>query len=98
MKEGDVSACLELFTEGGIYMWPNEPAIISSETLFAWFKKRFREYPGEIEKTIYEIVIMSDWAFERGNVLNGLKMRHPDHICYGRITYHSYGVLIDILH
>jgi len=75
VKEGDVAAYVELFAEDGIYMWPNEPAIVGREALSTWFAKRFREYSAEIEKTIDEIVIMGDWAFDRGNEVSKITTR-----------------------
>lgn len=75
VREGDVAAYVELFTEDGIYMWPNEPAIVGREALYTWFAKRFREYSAELEKTIEEIVIMGDWAFERGNEVSKITTR-----------------------
>lgn len=67
MKMADVDAYVRLFTEDGIYMWPNSPSIIGRKALQAWFKKRFSEYSAELSKTIEEIIILRDWAFERGN-------------------------------
>ncbi len=67
VKRGDVDAYVRLFTEDVIYMWPNTPSIIGRKALRAWFKKRFSEYSAELSKAIEEIIILGDWAFERGN-------------------------------
>jgi uncharacterized protein (TIGR02246 family) len=67
VKEGDVDAYVRLFTEDGIYLWPNTPSIVGREALHTWFKRRFAEYSAELEKTVEEIMIQGEWAYERGS-------------------------------
>lgn len=55
MKNGDVKAYVELFTEGGIYMWPGVPAIAGHKALQIWFEKRFAQYSPEIDTTLGQI-------------------------------------------
>jgi ketosteroid isomerase-like protein len=65
--DGDVAAFIDLLAEDGIYMWPGVPAIVGREALEVWFKKRFSEFSPEVDKTIEEMVVTGNWAFERGN-------------------------------
>jgi steroid delta-isomerase-like uncharacterized protein len=67
VKNGNVDTYVELFTEDGIYMWPNAPSIIGQKALRTWFKRRFAEYSAALKKTVEEIVIQEDWAYERGS-------------------------------
>jgi len=66
IKEEDIKTYINNFTEDGIYMWPGEPAISGREALREWFTKRFANFYPEIDRTIEEIIICGDWAFERG--------------------------------
>lgn len=80
VRDGDVATYIELFTEDGIYLWPGAPAIVGRDSLRAWFEKRFSEYSTELEKTIEEIEILGDWAFERGSEVSNIRNRSTDEV------------------
>jgi uncharacterized protein (TIGR02246 family) len=80
VKNADVAAYIDLFTEDGVYLWPNVPAIVGRDELKAWFEKRFREYSAEIEKSIEEIEILGDWAFERGGETSKIRNRSTNKV------------------
>ena len=75
IKNGDVASYVDLYTEDGIYLWPGVPAIVGKDELNEWFEKRFSEYSAEIEKSIDEIEILGDWAFERGREISKIRNR-----------------------
>ena len=75
VKNGDVAAYVELYTEDGVYLWPGVPAIVGKDALKEWFKKRFSKYSADIEKTIEEIEVVGDWAFERGCEVSKIRNR-----------------------
>lgn len=80
VKNGDVAAYVDLFTEDGIYLWPNVPAISGREALNRWFEKRFREYAADLEKSVEEIEVLDDWAFERGNEVSKIRNRSTNEV------------------
>ena len=66
VKADDVEAEVNRFTEDGIYMWPDAPAIAGHEALRQWFEQRFQLVDVQLENRSEELVISGDWAFERG--------------------------------
>lgn len=77
---GDVAAYVDLYTEDGIYLWPNVSAISGREALTRWFKKRFSEYSAELEKSVEELEILGDLAFERGNEVLKIRNRSTNEV------------------
>lgn len=68
--DADVDAYVDLWTDDGIYMWPNVPvlagkAAIRSHMEALYETKRFEQ----LTLTAEETVVTGDWAFERGIVV-----------------------------
>jgi ketosteroid isomerase-like protein len=56
------------------------PAIMGKDELKAWFEKRFSTYSAEIEKSIDEIEIFGNWAFERGRETSRIRSRATNEV------------------
>lgn len=80
VNQGDVEAEVGRFTEDGIYMWPDAPAIEGHEALREWFERRFAKVEAHIESKTEEIVVCGDWAFERGTSVVRIRQKSSDHI------------------
>jgi ketosteroid isomerase-like protein len=75
VSAGDVEAEVNRFTDDGIYMWPDAPAIEGREELREWFERRFALVEAQIQNQSQELVVSGDWAFERGTYVARIRPR-----------------------
>ena len=80
VNRGDVEAEVDRFTDDGIYMWPDAPAIEGREALREWFEERFARVEAQIESKTEELVVCDDWAFERGTSVVRIRQKKTYHI------------------
>lgn len=80
VNKGDVEAEVNRFTEDGIYMWPDAPAIEGREALREWFERRFARVEAHIESRTEELVVSGDWAFERGTSVVRVRQKNSTHV------------------
>jgi ketosteroid isomerase-like protein len=73
VNAGDVEAEVDRFTEDGIYMWPDAPAIVGREALTQWFEQRFQLVHVQLGNRSEELVISGNWAFDRGTYTAWIK-------------------------
>ncbi|HEY3128123.1 MAG TPA: DUF4440 domain-containing protein [Acidobacteriota bacterium] len=65
-NSGDVAQVMSLWTEDGIVLATQEPAIVGKKAITAWKKRYFDQFTYRLECTSEEIGIGKDWAFNRG--------------------------------
>ena len=63
---GDVEGEISRFSEDGIYMWPDAPAVEGRTALRAWFTDLFERVEIELDNKTDEVEIHGDWAYTRG--------------------------------
>jgi ketosteroid isomerase-like protein len=80
VNRGDVEAEVNRFTEDGIYMWPDAPAIEGHDSLRDWFELRFARFETHIESKTEELVVFGNWAFERGTSVARIRQKNGNHI------------------
>ncbi len=68
LNASDVDGILELYTEDGVFMSPNNPSAVGIEQVEAAYTGAFQAIDLNVEFDIVEIeVISDDWAFARSN-------------------------------
>jgi ketosteroid isomerase-like protein len=87
VNTGDVDSEVSRFTEDGIYMWPDAPAIEGQSALHEWFQQRFARVEAHLENETQEIEVFGDWAFERGTYAARIRPKNSDHIVTVRGKY-----------
>lgn len=66
-RAGDATAIAELYTQDAFVLYPNQPAVSGHDAIQDYFKGLFTEFPGgEIVLTSDEVVVMGQFAFDRG--------------------------------
>jgi ketosteroid isomerase-like protein len=83
----DVEAEVNRFTEDGIYMWPDAPAIEGHTALREWFSDRFQRVEVTLESETQEIELCGDWAFERGTYVARIEPKGDDRTEWVRGKY-----------
>jgi ketosteroid isomerase-like protein len=87
VNKGDVDAEVSRFTEDGIYMWPDAPAIEGRSALHEWFQQRFARVEAQLENDTQELEVFGDWAFERGTYVARIRPKNSDHVVAVRGKY-----------
>jgi uncharacterized protein (TIGR02246 family) len=65
-KSGDAEHVARLYTNDGIVLYPNKPAVVGANIL-AYFKDFFDQFvQKKFELTSEEVTIAGHWAFDRG--------------------------------
>jgi len=68
LNASDVDGILELYTEDGVFMAPNNPSAVGIQQVEAAYTGAFQAIDLNVEFDIVEIeVISDDWAFARSN-------------------------------
>ena len=68
LNASDVDGILELYTEDGVFMAPNNPSAVGIQQVEAAYTGAFQAIDLNVEFDIVEIeVISDDWAFARTN-------------------------------
>ncbi len=66
-KSGNGEDVARLYTNDGIVLYPNNPAVVGQEEIVRYFNRFFDEFdPKNFELTSKEVKIAGDWAFDRG--------------------------------
>jgi uncharacterized protein (TIGR02246 family) len=65
VNTGDIEAWLAFFTEGVVYMPPNEPTIIGREAVRGWGEPYFDQFDMRETITPDEVRLAGDWAVAR---------------------------------
>ena len=63
---GDASASVALFTDDGVLMPPNEPAVIGKEAMLSYNQAFWGQFTEELTLSPEEVEVAGDWAFARG--------------------------------
>jgi uncharacterized protein (TIGR02246 family) len=80
LNAGDVEGWVGVFAEDGVQMPPNAPANIGRLTIRPWVEKFLGTFRCNFALDVQEIVVIGDWAFERGGyriVLRAKAGREP---------------------
>ncbi len=67
INSGDLEQWMSLWTEGGIEMPPNTPAVVGKENIRARMEPFFDQFKWEMTNTVEEVRVDGDLAFARGN-------------------------------
>ncbi len=68
LNASDVDGILELYTEDGVFMAPNNPSAVGIQQVEAAYTGAFQAIDLDVDFDIVEIeVISNDWAFARTN-------------------------------
>ena len=66
-KAANAEQLANLYTTDALVLYPNQPAVVGSGAILAYFKSFFAEFtPKDFELTSAEIEIAGTWAFDRG--------------------------------
>lgn len=75
VNAGNVEAEVNRFTDDGIYLWPDAPAIKGHQALRHWFERRFAQVEVSLENVSEELEVCGYWAFERGKYVARVKIK-----------------------
>jgi len=66
-RAGDAAGIANLYTQDAQVLYPNQPLVSGHDAIQEYFGDLFAEFPGgEIELTSAEVVVLGQWAFDRG--------------------------------
>jgi uncharacterized protein (TIGR02246 family) len=75
VSAGDADAYAGLVTEAVVWVPPGEEAIVGRPAFLAWVQPFFREFAYEFEVRPVDVVVLEDWAVERGRFVSRLSSR-----------------------
>lgn len=67
IKAGDLDTIVDLFTDDGVFMLPNEPTLTGKDAIKSRLQTDMDKFTFDESWASEEIVVFGDWAFDRGS-------------------------------